>query len=392
MITITGGCYKEVCVYPKWNMLYGSALRAAVSLASLTDSISICTCVGNDRYDDFRQICETHNIRYTDTIASETTIQFHYFHPLGSPEIIHSKAPHKCHYERIVTSEFVLKYGAIELDATTHSKKCVYDPQSPTPIPFSKNGSTAEQLALVLNEQESRAFSTYGTVTDIAKDILSREKCSVVIIKRGALGALVATPEEHKNISCYITNHVFPIGSGDIFSATFAHFWCEKNISPFLSAQYASIATARYCQDISLPTPQNITDYTFTPATPTIPKKIYLAGPFFDISQRWLIEEIRRIFIAHGVQVFSPLHDVGVSKKDIFTSDINGLMGADIVFAICNGLDAGTLFEIGYATSVNKPVIALAQNISDDNLTMLRNSNCIIERDLSTAFYKTLWR
>ncbi len=392
MLTIIGGCYKERCIYPKWNMLYGSALRAAVSLSSLSDSVSIYTCVGNDIFNDFEQICKTHNIRYTDILKSKNTIQFHYFHPLGSPEIIRPDGSKETHHTNSITSDFILKYGAIEFDTTTHSKKCVYDPQSPAPIPFSKNGSTSEQLALVLNEQESRAISAYSTVNDIAKDILNREKYTVVIIKRGAIGALVTTKEEQISIPCYVTNHVFPIGSGDIFSATFAHFWCEKNISPSLSAQYASIATARYCQDISLPTPQNITDYTFTPASPTIPKRIYLAGPFFDISQRWLIEEIRRIFIAHGAQVFSPLHDVGASTKDIFASDINGLIGADIVFAICNGLDAGTLFEIGYATSANKPVIALAQNVSNDDLIMLHNSNCAIENDLSTAFYKTLWR
>ena len=45
--------------------------------------------------------------------------------------------------------------------------------------------------------------------------------------------------------------------------------------------------------------------------------------------------------------VFSPIHDVGIGKsKEIAQKDLKGLDESDSVFAILNGYDPGTVFEI----------------------------------------------
>ena len=61
------------------------------------------------------------------------------------------------------------------------------------------------------------------------------------------------------------------------------------------------------------------------------------------------------------------------------------------MFAVVDGLDSGTLFEVGYAIAQNKKVIAFVQNEGEESLKMLEGSNCIIEKDLTTAIYKTYW-
>jgi nucleoside 2-deoxyribosyltransferase len=81
---------------------------------------------------------------------------------------------------------------------------------------------------------------------------------------------------------------------------------------------------------------------------------------------------------------------MGVAQ-DIAVKDIKGLENSAVVFAVLDGLDSGTLFEIGYARAKGIPVITLVQNESPDALKMVEGTHCTLERDLVTAIYKTVW-
>lgn len=72
--------------------------------------------------------------------------------------------------------------------------------------------------------------------------------------------------------------------------------------------------------------------------------------------------------------------------------DIEGLKNSEVIFAIVDGVDSGTLFEIGYAIAEGKKVIAFAQNETEESLKMLEGTNCEIVKDLTTAIYKTYWK
>jgi nucleoside 2-deoxyribosyltransferase len=138
----------------------------------------------------------------------------------------------------------------------------------------------------------------------------------------------------------------------------------------------------------------DLTSFQFTELTiDETPKgQIYLAGPFFTFSERWLVNEIYNTLKGFGLNVFSPFHDVGHGKaKDVVQQDLDGLDKSDIVFAIIDGLDPGTLFEVGYAISENKKVIAFVQKEGEESLKMLEGTDCSIERDLTTALYKIYW-
>jgi nucleoside 2-deoxyribosyltransferase len=62
------------------------------------------------------------------------------------------------------------------------------------------------------------------------------------------------------------------------------------------------------------------------------------------------------------------------------------------VFAILNGLDAGTIFEVGYAVKKGIPVVCLAQNVGAENLKMVEGTSCEVVDDFVSALYRTVWR
>jgi nucleoside 2-deoxyribosyltransferase len=91
--------------------------------------------------------------------------------------------------------------------------------------------------------------------------------------------------------------------------------------------------------------------------------------------------------------VFSPIHDVGPGPAHLVgPADIQALEECDRVFAILDGLDAGTVFEVGYARAQGKPVYALAQAVSEENLKMVIGSHSKVFFDFVTALHHTAWK
>jgi nucleoside 2-deoxyribosyltransferase len=117
-----------------------------------------------------------------------------------------------------------------------------------------------------------------------------------------------------------------------------------------------------------------------------------LAGPFFTLAQLWLIEQVRDALMKFGLQVFSPYHDVGHgSADDVVGLDLDAIRGCDLLFAIGDGLDSGTLYEIGYARALDKPVVLYCENESQDSQKMMLGSGCTLVSDYVSAIYKTIW-
>jgi nucleoside 2-deoxyribosyltransferase len=279
--------------------------------------------------------------------------------------------------------------------AIVRGNRVVYDPQSASdPRPFKENGSSATRLAVLVNSYELEIMT--GTQDPaVGADLLIREGAEIVVVKQGSLGCLVATGNGTTRVPAYRSDFVWSIGSGDVFAAAFANLWAEKEFSPVQAADLASRATALYCGSMSLPLPSQ-TDLQSSQLHPIGPltgrRRVYLAGPFFNLTQRWLVEEARNHLMAQKMEVFSPLHDIGPGPAEIVVpADLEALQGCDRVLALVDGCDAGTIFEIGYARARQIPVVAFAQNTSDGDLKMLTGSGCIIANDFVTAIYHTSW-
>ena len=127
--------------------------------------------------------------------------------------------------------------------------------------------------------------------------------------------------------------------------------------------------------------------------------RVYLAGPFFSLAQVWLNNEIMRSLTELGLDVWSPMVEAGILTprsslkrvKEVVAKDLRALDDATMVFAVLDGLDAGTLFEIGYAVKRGIPVVGLAQQPTVGDLTMLHGADCQIFEDIATALYHAAW-
>jgi hypothetical protein len=392
-LAIVGGTYREFCREPQWNELYGSGLRAAAALSGHVSTIEFTTCVGADAAADLAIICDTYGVKRTTTPIPET-VSFYYHHPLSKPVIYPNIFNQPKVQMQAVTAPNILLFGLIEAEVQVHGQKVVYDPQSGSPIPFHKNGSTADQLALVLNRQEALRLSDLPTDTslaDVGRFLLEQEQADIVIIKNGAHGALVVELGGTASVPAFKTSSVWSIGSGDIFSAAFAWQWIVMGKPAAAAALAASKYTAHFCQNIYLPLPAETPSFDELLPSDT-PRSVYLAGPFFTIAERWLIEECKEKLVEFGNRVFSPYHDIGIGDPhQVVPKDIVEIKKTDLLFAIMNGLDPGTLFEIGYAKALGKRVVVLAENIGINDLTMLIGTDCEITADFATAIYKASW-
>ena len=398
MIHVVGGTYHEICREPRWDQLFGSGLRAAAALGTLSDEVRLSTYIGDHQ----RPTLDAYALEYgvdVDAAPAPATLRFSYIHGLARPWIdppLHLITPAD---PLRVDASVVLRFGILEGDAIVHGGRVVYDPQSAyDPRPFAENGSTADHLAVVANSREGEVLTGRSGVDAIGQALIEEHGAEVALLKRGASGVRVFHAGGVEDVPAFRTETVFPIGSGDVFSAVFAHHWAERGIPPVEAAAEASRATAWYCATQRLPVPQGATigQILKGPIRPTAggrqPRRIYLAGPFFTTSERWLVEESRDALRQQGLSVFSPFHDVGVGPaSEVVPKDIEALNACDAVFAIVDGFDAGTLFEVGYARSRGVPVVAFVQNEPEEPLKMLVGTGCQIVDEFVSAIYRASW-
>lgn len=399
-IHVVGGVYNEYCVRPAWNSLYGSAGRAAVAIARMDADVNLHSYFTKSTGEQFRADFVWHgNLHVTETPA-QTVARFWYLHDSAKPKIF--DRPAQAEPPIVVNEAKVVRFGILDGDAVVEAEWAVYDPQNMgTAIPFGANGSKAKHLALVLNAYEAQAMANaFGKpLQECARLLAEQQGAEVVVIKMGPAGALVWADNQAHTVPAYRTTNVWKIGSGDCFVAHFALAWMNDGCTPLAAAERASRATAFYCERMSLPTREELEKFAPPPIEPSAAflsgkkRQVYLAGPFFDLAQVWMVEEARRNLVESGLKVFSPFHDIGLgSAQQVVQQDLDAIKASDLVFAIVDGLDAGTLYEIGYARALGIPVIVFSERESEESLKMAEGSDCIVNRNYTTALYTTLWR
>jgi hypothetical protein len=393
MTTVVGGLYVERCIEPRWDDAYGSGGRAAAALSAAEPGIRLMTYRSANLADVEASLKSAYGISIDGPMVLQE-IAFDYFHSLATPRITPRPDAIISNDLIDVCDDVVLRFGMLEGTARVQARIAVYDPQSAfDPRPFKENGSTATRLALILNRLEARRFSDEDNPERGVAVMLERGEADVIVLKMGGHGALVATKGGRWPVPAYRSENVFKIGSGDVFSAAFTQFWAVEGRPPAEAADLASRATSQYVNTRSLPIP-TADELLATNAEPVTPGhgRIYIAAPFFNLAERWIVEEIRNQFLTMQVPVFSPLHDVGEGPGEIVTPlDLEGLNSCKAVLAILNGADAGTVFEVGYAVAHGIPVVALAQNMRPEDVKMPAGAGCRIVDNLVSAIYHAVW-
>lgn len=380
---------------PGWREIYGSAGRAASAIATAGGKACLHGYADTLASDNFlqRAALEQYEVDLT-TVADAITFQ--YVHGLATPTIISQATAYP---SLSISKERVVRFGMLEGDAVVHANFAVYDPQNVSnPQHFADNGSTAAHLALVLNRYEAAVLSGIdGSPLQMAQALVSSSGAQVVIIKLGPQGALVYADGQASQIPAFRTEKVWKIGSGDTFVANFAYHWMSGQPA-VLAARLASRATAYYCEFRGFATSAQLETYSAMPVELSARcvqgyrPKVYLAGPFFTLAQLWLVEQAREQLQALGLEVFSPYHDVGhASANDVANKDLAAIDSCDILFVIADGLDSGTMYEIGHARAKRKAVVIYCENESDNHLKMMVGAGCLTSKDYVSAIYQTLW-
>lgn len=123
--------------------------------------------------------------------------------------------------------------------------------------------------------------------------------------------------------------------------------------------------------------------------------KIYFASPFFNKEQVEREERLKAKLRELGYDVFSPKESCHLEKtasldsqKNVFESNISAIQNCDILFAVTDGKDMGTIWEAGYANGINatsyktkcKMIIYYCETLGDGvfNLMLAQSADAVI--------------
>ncbi|WP_158375172.1 PfkB family carbohydrate kinase [Cellulosimicrobium cellulans] len=387
-LAVVGGTYREQCEEPRVQRLCGSGLRATQILRGLGHEVRFVTCIDDHLRPEFDAV--TAALPGVDVAASPRTgpIGFTYDTPVHS-----TNRGGTANADPVTAAaDVVVAFGMVEkTEWTVQTQWAVIDPQH-APLPDLLRNVTAAHVAVVLNEHEVRTQANDDDLDAAAQFVLGLG-VHVVVIKQGARGGLVVTSAGTATFGACPTEVVDPIGSGDAFTAGFAHSWAIEHNPPEQAAQDASRVAAAHSLTGVAGFSASALDAVPEPIeyVPGPGPQVYLAGPFFNIAQRQLITLIRTALTQLGVEVFSPLHEIGRGGDEVAEQDLAGLRDSSSVLAVLDGADAGTLFEVGWATGAGIPVVGLAEHHQDHAWTMVRGTGSAVVPDLSSAVYRAAW-
>ncbi|CUX05362.1 putative nucleoside 2-deoxyribosyltransferase protein [Agrobacterium fabacearum S56] len=379
---IAGGLYRELCLHPHWDALLGSGGRAARALSLLSPG-TIFSCYF-ERPHDFDTVLSTLGVSGSSAFRPDP-IAFAYFHPLSRPHLQPSRSELRKMPSLKVEGRAALRFGFLEGDAVVNAEKAVYDPQTTGEFaPFFSNGSTAKQLALVLNEQELLSVTRIDDVETAAATVLESHRASCVVVKRGINGVAVFEPgSASRFVPAFRSRQVFKIGTGDVFSAAFAYYWAELGHDPFNASLSASKQVARYCDNPLMPLaplasgPHDDRDERQPVCEP---RTVLLLGEIQTLGQRYSIEEARYILADRELTVVCPaLENVDLSNGQFST-----------VLLLADGIGPEMLSVAERLVDKGVRCVALAE--MPYSLSQLRFLNkCETTDDFSTALYLAGW-
>jgi nucleoside 2-deoxyribosyltransferase len=392
---VVGGIYRERCDSVGWDQIFGSAGRAACLLSGVFGKkVKLFGWYGKRQLTSLYASMAPYSIDMR-IRAAPNSCEFRYLHPLSTPVIQNGRSG-QWNEEDTLKGKSVLAFGSFEGMPTIICQSLVIDPQNENIASIlRRNTITADKIAVVGNEEELSLNEADDLAGNIKAIFELNRQIRTIVVKRGIFGTLVfeRTRTHPKRITPYRSNRVFKIGSGDAYSAAFAYFWTQLHETSELAADHASRVAACYVNDPHL----NFSTSEILKAEPIRTRsekgQIYLAAPFFTLSDKLLLADCHRALLTLGATVFSPLHDVGVLDDDhmIVKLDLAGLRKSRAVLALLHNHDPGSVFEIGYARSKGIPVVAFCEQSLAKDTTMLSGSDCQIETDYCTAIYKAAW-
>lgn len=382
---IVGGLYRELCEIPTWDATMGSGARAAFAVAKLAQSTEFTTYASALDQTTLSTL-KAHGIKVT-VADRPNPIVFAYFHPLSSPHIEPARNTIIRNPPIKVIDEAVLRFGFIEGEAIVTAKRAVYDPQTwRTPQCFKDNGSSAVELALVMNELEIQKSTGIRNITDAAEHLVRSAEAQVVVVKQGPYGATVFDAKEGRShVPAYRSGKIFKIGSGDVFSAIFAHYWAEMKIPAVKAADLASRSVSIYCetQAMGFESPALASRRAILAHRGA---SVRLEAPIKGIGQRYVLEEARHALCELDVKVVCPtLGEMISGETSNATLVVDGDLPSDSIKRISEDIAKGRavvlLKEHGCPSPFESlPALTTSDFVTSIYLTAWAAGEAIVER------------
>jgi len=89
---------------------------------------------------------------------------------------------------------------------------------------------------------------------------------------------------------------------------------------------------------------------------------VYLAAPWFTPRQKEIMTKVRNVLLeVENIEIYAPFYDGVVLNKDndspevrqqVYDANIDSIVGKDLVCAIIDDFDPGTLFEMGFSAGL----------------------------------------
>ena len=370
-IVIAGGCYIEACETPYWRALYGSGGRAAQALIG-RGPVTLHTYFPKTRESElYPFVAAGVDVKAAD---SASALAFAYFHPLSDPVLapLRSDIPRRPPIQ--AAGDTVLRFGFVEGEAIVCGRRVVYDPQSVGEFePFARNGSSARELAVVLNAHELRVASRQDDL-DVAARVLLDSGAEVVVAKSGVLGAFVHTRDQPSAwVPAFWSDSVFKIGTGDVFSAAFTYAWAHLGRDPVEAAHAASQSVSQYAASRLLPLPLAWDGRASGRAIGARSGGlVHLLGSTARLADRWLYEEAAW-----------RLQQLGVRVRRL--NDLAGSLPVDGSFLVlADQVEPAVLDRLAQRVDAGRTVV-----FSETDPPSLED--VLQTRDFTTALYWVCW-
>jgi 7-cyano-7-deazaguanine synthase len=296
-----------------------------------------------------------------------------------------------------IDAENVVVFGMVEARPAVNARRVIVDPQYSLTLGQVVEAVVADDLVIVANHHEVIGMASIPNLNAAAQTIIEQTGATGLVVKAGALGALVFRPNaEVVGVPAIKTERVFPIGSGDVFTAALAKQYLEGQ-DLVTAARQASLRTAGYVTTRQLGPVEMPPDVAET-ASPTVhsvqnPPTVYVAASFANAEQRWSASTIADGIRDIGGRSLYPLRDLGQKQEAVSTAqaDLRGLDSCNALVLLADVARTGPFFEAGWATCRGLPTVVVNSDSDPDRYTMLRGTGAESVSDLSTAAYRSVW-
>lgn len=102
---------------------------------------------------------------------------------------------------------------------------------------------------------------------------------------------------------------------------------------------------------------------------------VYITAPFFKPDQITRVALVETLLEKHGLTYFSPRKQSAIGpisspevRKKSFDMNVRGIEESELVIAITDDKDMGTIFEAGHAYASGVPVIYVAFTLGKDGM------------------------